>query len=166
MMSGNAPQIPAEAPPLRYGKPPSLWMVVDEAEHFPAQSACQRRFAPTAVRLHRNTVRLPAGIAVYLHRNPHRINAKFAEPNGNAVLMHFPMEALVGIGERLSDRFESLSIGQCGGVLDPHLSTINWSQHSRGVLGENSSFPAIRTYTGELWAATGGSPDRSDDFNH
>jgi hypothetical protein len=45
-------------------------MVVDEAEHFPAQSACQRRFAPTAVRLPRNTVRLPAGITVYLHRNP------------------------------------------------------------------------------------------------
>jgi hypothetical protein len=37
-------------------------MIVDEAEHVPAQSACQRRFAPTAVRLHRNTVRLPAGI--------------------------------------------------------------------------------------------------------
>lgn len=32
---------------------------------------CQRRFAPTAVRLPRNTVRLPAGISVHLHRNPH-----------------------------------------------------------------------------------------------
>jgi hypothetical protein len=64
-----APQIPAEAPPLRSGKPSSLRMVVDEAEHFPAQSACQRRFAPTAVRLHRNAVRLPAGIDVHLQRN-------------------------------------------------------------------------------------------------
>ena len=66
-----APQIPAEAPPLRSGKPSSLRMVVDEAEHFPAQSACQRRFAPTAVRLHRNAVRLPAGIDVHLQRNTH-----------------------------------------------------------------------------------------------
>jgi len=66
-----APQIPAEAPPLRSGEPSSLRMVVDEAKHFPAQSACQRRFAPTAVRLPRNTVRLPAGISVCLHRNPH-----------------------------------------------------------------------------------------------
>src|SRR5579859_3118607 len=66
-----APQIPAEAPPLRSGKLSPLRIVVDEAEHFPSQSACQRRFAPMAVRLQRNTVRLPAGISVHLHRNPH-----------------------------------------------------------------------------------------------
>lgn len=64
----SAPQIPAEAPPVRSGKPFSRRMVVDEAEHFPAESACHRRFAPTAVRLNRNTVRLPPGITVYLHR--------------------------------------------------------------------------------------------------
>jgi len=67
-----APQIPAEAPPLRSGKLSPLRIVVDEPEHFPSQSACQRRFAPTAVRLQRNTVRLPAGISVHLHRNPHQ----------------------------------------------------------------------------------------------
>jgi hypothetical protein len=44
---------------------------LDEAEHFYAQSSRQRRFAPTAVRLQRNTVRLPAGITVHLHWNPH-----------------------------------------------------------------------------------------------
>jgi hypothetical protein len=42
--------IPAQAPPLRCGKTSSLRMVVDEAEHLPAQSTCQRRFTPTAVR--------------------------------------------------------------------------------------------------------------------
>jgi hypothetical protein len=65
-----APQIPAEAPPLHYGESSFLRMAVDEAEHFPAQSACQRRFAPTTVRLQRNAVRLPAGITVHLRRNP------------------------------------------------------------------------------------------------
>jgi len=46
-------------------------ILLDEAEHFYAQSTRQRRIAPTAVRLRRNTVRLPAGITVHLHRNPH-----------------------------------------------------------------------------------------------
>jgi hypothetical protein len=53
-----APQIPAEAPPLRSGT--NLRSTQhDEAKHFYAQSTRQRRCAPTAVRLHGNTVRFP-----------------------------------------------------------------------------------------------------------
>src|SRR5215469_7433994 len=63
-----------KSPPklLRFAPEPTLQSILpDEAEHFYAQSTRQRRFAPTAVRLRRNTVRLPAGISVHLHRNNH-----------------------------------------------------------------------------------------------
>jgi len=62
-------QIRAEALLLRCG----TTLRSDEAEHFYAKSIRQRPLAPTAVRLHRKTVRFPVEITVHLHRNPRHV---------------------------------------------------------------------------------------------
>jgi hypothetical protein len=54
-----APQILAEQPQLSLRKTTFRSTPLDEAKHYFAQLTCQRRFAPTAVRFSRNTVRLP-----------------------------------------------------------------------------------------------------------
>jgi len=53
-------------PPLRSGQ-----FVLDEAEHFPAQSRCQRRSLRWCSGSSRNAVRLHFGNSVQLRRNPH-----------------------------------------------------------------------------------------------
>src|SRR5581483_829643 len=85
---------------------------------------------------------------VYVKQNGKRIIAglhnQIPLPSANAnrenparsvwspVLMHFAMEAFACLSECLSDPFESLGIGPCRKILDPHLRTVNQREHIRG----------------------------------
>src|SRR5438552_925789 len=57
----------------------------------------------------------------------------------NPVLVHFGMEALACICKCLSNPFESLSVGPCGKIFYPHLSTVNQREHTHADISEEVS---------------------------
>ena len=65
MLYDRVGELRVQVTPLRFGQ-----VSLDEAEQFPAQSSCQRRYAPMVFGIIRNTVRLPFGMNVQLRRNP------------------------------------------------------------------------------------------------